>query len=189
MKTNHEKLKMMIIVALFAAIIGVLSQINIPLPLVPITGQTLAIGLAATILGSRYGTYSVLLYLFIGAAGVPVFAQMSGGFAVLFGPTGGYLFSFILSAFIIGLILEKTHFSILMAFIANVLGALINLAIGTIWLKYVAALTWTAAIAGGFTPFILVGILKAFLAGWVGILIRSRLNSAKLLPSKDIVSE
>ena len=49
--------------------------------LVPITGQTLAVGLAATILGSRYGTSSVLLYLFIGAAGVPVFAEMSGGLA------------------------------------------------------------------------------------------------------------
>ena len=69
------KLRMMIISALFAAIIGVLAQVTIPLPLVPITGQTLAIGLAATILGSRYGTLSVLLYLCMGAIGVPVFAQ------------------------------------------------------------------------------------------------------------------
>jgi len=182
MSQNHEKLRMMMIIALFAALIGVLSQITIPLPLVPITGQTLAVGLAATILGSRYGTYSVLLYLLIGTAGVPVFAGMSGGFAKLVGPTGGYLFSFIASAYIIGLILEKTRFNLLNAFWANIVGTIINLVIGTVWLKYVAALTCSAAFASGFAPFIIVGILKAFLAGWIGILIRSRLASAKMLP-------
>lgn len=186
MNSNHEKLRMMMIIALFAALIGVFSQIIIPIPLVPITGQTLAIGLAATILGSRYGTYSVLLYLFIGAAGVPVFAGMSGGIAKLVGPTGGYLFSFILSAFVIGLILEKTRYSLLNAFWANIIGTIINLVIGTIWLKYAAALTWTAAFASGCLPFIIVGILKAFLAGWIGILIRNRLSSANMLPKNKI---
>ncbi len=81
---------MLIVTALFAAITGILAQVVISLPLVPITGQTLAIGLAATILGSRYGTLSSLLYLIIGAVGVPVFAQMTSGFGVIFGPTGGF---------------------------------------------------------------------------------------------------
>src|SRR5690625_5512933 len=73
-QTNSStKLRMMIVTALFAAIIAVLAQVAIPMPLgVPITGQTLAIGLAATILGSRYGTLSAILYLIIGAIGVPV---------------------------------------------------------------------------------------------------------------------
>lgn len=83
MKNEQLKLRMMIVTALFAAIIGVLAQMTIPLPLVPITGQTLAIGLAATILGSRYGTLSVILYLIIGSAGVPVFAEFSGEFQSL----------------------------------------------------------------------------------------------------------
>ena len=56
MPESRLKLRMMIVSSLFAAIIGVLAQVTIPLPLVPITGQTLAIGLAATILGARYGT-------------------------------------------------------------------------------------------------------------------------------------
>ena len=81
---QKSKLQWMIITALFAAIIGVLAQVTIPLPLVPITGQTLAIGLAATILGSRYGTISTLLYIVMGAIGIPVFAQMSGGLGVVY---------------------------------------------------------------------------------------------------------
>ncbi|MFJ7636830.1 biotin transporter BioY [Peribacillus sp. NPDC097206] len=186
MNTSHEKLRMMIITALFAAIIGILSQLTIPLPLVPITGQTLAVGLAATILGARYGTYSVVLYLFIGAAGVPVFAEMSGGLAKIFGPTGGYLLSYIPTVFITGWILEKTRFTFPIALIANIIGMMITLTIGTIWLKYAAALTWTAAIASGFAPFLIVGILKALLASWLGVSIRARLASAKMLPKKNI---
>ncbi|MFD2130194.1 biotin transporter BioY [Pseudogracilibacillus auburnensis] len=178
---NHSKLQMMIVTALFAAIIGILAQVTIPLPLVPITGQTLAIGLAATILGSRYGTLSSILYLIIGAIGVPVFAQMTSGLGVIFGPTGGFLIGFIPTTFIIGLYLEKTSFTVINAFIANVIGMFITLTFGTFWLKFVAGLTWTAAFLGGFAPFIIVGIIKAFLAGWIGVLVRNRLQSANIL--------
>ena len=181
MTSQQLKLRMMIVTALFAAIIGVLAQMNIPLPLVPITGQTLAIGLAATILGSRFGTLSVVLYLIIGATGVPVFAEMSGGISKLVGPTGGYLVGFLPAAFLIGLYMEKTSFTFKNAMIANTIGMLVTLIFGTAWLKIAAGLTWTAAIAGGFTPFIIVGLIKAALASWIGILVRNRLLSAKLL--------
>lgn len=184
MTTQQLKLRMMIVTALFAAIIGVLAQISIPIQPVPFTGQTLAIGLAATILGSRYGTLSVLLYLIIGAAGVPVFAEFSGGVSKLVGPTGGYLVGFIPSAFLMGWFMEKTSFNFKNAMIANTIGMFITLAFGTAWLKIAANLSWTVAFAGGFSPFIFFGLLKAFLASWVGILVRNRLISANLLFSK-----
>ena len=171
----------MIITALFAAIIGVLAQLTIPLPVVPITGQTLAIGLAATILGARFGSISVILYLFIGAVGVPVFAEFSGGISKLVGPTGGYLVGFVPAAFVIGWMLEKTSFSFRNALLANIVGMLITLAFGTIWLKAALEMSWTAAFTSGFVPFIFVGILKAALASWIGITVRRRLESAKLL--------
>ncbi|WP_174733093.1 biotin transporter BioY [Mesobacillus harenae] len=183
MNKEQLKLRMMIVTALFAAIIGVLAQITIPLPLVPITGQTLAIGLAATILGARYGTLSVLLYLAIGAAGVPVFAEMKAGVSILFGPTGGYLVGFIPSAFFIGWLMEKTAFTFKIAMAANTVGMFITLAFGTAWLKLAADLSWTAAMAGGFYPFIIVGLLKAAIASYVGVLVRQRLISANLLVS------
>ncbi|WP_121614618.1 biotin transporter BioY [Virgibacillus halodenitrificans] len=181
MSASSLKLRMMIVTALFAAIIGVLAQVTIPLPLVPITGQTIAIGLAATILGWRYGTLSILLYLALGAIGVPVFAQMSAGVGILFGPTGGYLFSFIPTALCIGLYLEKTSFNLKNAIIANIIGMFISLLLGTVWLKYIAELSWGAAFASGVAPFLIVGLIKAVLAAWIGIMVRQRLASANLL--------
>lgn len=181
MNQDQRKLKTMIIIALFAAIIGVLAQITIPLPLVPITGQTLAIGLAATILGARHGTYAVILYLIIGSVGVPVFAEFTGGVAKLVGPTGGYLIGFIPTAFVIGLYMEKLGFTFKNAVIANIIGMFIALAFGTAWLKIAADLSWTAAIASGMTPFLIVGVIKAVLASWIGIIVRNRLITAKLL--------
>jgi len=181
---------MLIITALFAAITVILAQVVIPLPLVPITGQTLAIGLAATILGSRYGTLSSVLYIIIGAIGVPVFAQMTAGLGVVFGPSGGFLVGFIPTAFIIGYYLEKTKFTVGHAFIANVIGMFVTLTFGTIWLKYAAALSWQAAFIGGFAPFIVGGFIKAILAAWIGILVRNRLESGNILfsPSKSSAS-
>lgn len=183
MNTQQLKLRAMIITALFAAIIGVLAQITIPLPVVPITGQTLAIGLAATILGSRLGLISVILYIIIGATGVPVFAEMKAGIAVLVGPTGGYLVGFIPAVYIIGLYLEKTSFSFIQAMVANTIGMIITLLFGTIWLKYAADLSWATALTSGLTPFVAVGLIKAGLASWIGVLIRKRLISARLLSS------
>lgn len=171
----------MIITALCAAIIAVLAQLSIPLPLVPITGQTLAIGLVVTILGVKYGTFAVLLYVALGAAGLPVFQAFTGGFGVILGPTGGFIIGFIPTALFIGYYLEKTKFTITHAFIANAIGMVITLTIGTIWLKFAANLDWAGAIGAGALPFILPGLLKAFLAAWVGIIVRQRLIQARLL--------
>ncbi|RJS59112.1 biotin transporter BioY [Bacillus sp. PK3_68] len=182
MSAQHERLRMMLTAALFAAIIGIFAQITIPLPLVPITGQTLAVGLAATILGSRYGALAALLYMLIGAVGLPVFSGMSGGMGIIFGPTGGYIISFVLSAFFIGWYIEITKPTVLQAFLANIIGMVINLAFGTVWLKIFAELGWVEAFASGFIPFIIGGIIKAFLAAWIGIQARKRLASARLLP-------
>ncbi|WP_077213367.1 biotin transporter BioY [Bacillus dakarensis] len=183
MTKEQLKLRSMILTALFAAVIGVLAQLTIPLPLVPITGQTLAIGLAATILGARYGTLSVILYLIIGSAGVPVFAEFSAGISKLVGPTGGFLVGFVPAAFLMGIYMEKWGFNFKNALIANIIGMIVTLIFGTVWLKISASLTWTAAFASGFTPFLIVGIIKAALASWIGITIRKRLISARLLIS------
>lgn len=171
----------MILIALCAAIIAVLAQMVIPLPLVPITGQTLAIGLVVTILGMKYGTYAVLLYIGLGVIGLPVFQSFTGGLGVVFGPTGGFIIGFIPSALIMGYYLEKTSFTFVQAMVANVIAMLITLTFGSIWLKFIADLSWVAAFSSGFLPFIIPGILKASLAAWVGIIVRQRLIQARLL--------
>lgn len=181
MTKEQLRLRSLLTTALFAAIIGIMAQLVIPLPLVPITGQTLAIGLAAVILGSKYGTFAVFLYLALGSAGVPVFAEFSAGFSVIVGPTGGYLISYIAAVWIMGKYLEKTNFTFAHALTANIIGMFITLIIGTAWLKWIADLSWTAAFLSGFAPFIIGGIIKALMAAWIGLIIRQRLISARLL--------
>ncbi len=91
-------------VALFAALIAVLSQIAIPMPSgVPVTLQTFAIALTGYVLGCRRGPAAVAVFLALGAVGVPVFANFTGGFAKLVGVTGGFLWGFLPMAFLCGL--------------------------------------------------------------------------------------
>ena len=181
MNEKSKRLRILLNCSLFAAVTAILAQVEIPLPLVPISGQTLAVGIAATILGSRQGALAMVCYAAIGAIGLPVFAGFSGGPQVLLGPSGGYIFGFIAAAFITGFILEKTKFTIPIAMLANTAGMFVTLFFGTIQLKFVLDLSWGAAIAAGVYPFLVVGFIKAFLASWIGINVRQRLIQAKLI--------
>jgi len=91
-------------IALMAAVTVIMAQIAIPMPAgVPMTLQTLAVTMAGVILGAKRGAVSMLIYLLLGAVGLPVFSGFRGGLAMLVGPTGGFLISFPIMAFIIGL--------------------------------------------------------------------------------------
>ena len=136
------------LIALGAAIIAVLAQLTIPLPLVPITGQTLAIGLVVTILGTRNGTLAVLVYILLGAAGLPVFAGFTGGLSKVVGPTGGYIVGFLPTALIMGIYLKKFGTTYGQAIVANMIGMVVTLAFGTAWLKIVAELELDCCVYG-----------------------------------------
>lgn len=98
-----------IMVSLFAALTAGGSLVTFPLYPVPITLQTCFTYLAGTILGSRLGALSQLIYVFLGSVGLPVYAGGRAGFGVLVGPTGGYLAGFVLGAFVIGKLCETKH--------------------------------------------------------------------------------
>ncbi len=105
-KTQHQKIVAMVQIALFAAIIAVCSWIQIPMT-VPFTMQTFAVFCALTTLGGKGGTISILIYIVLGAVGVPVFAGFTGGIGILFGTTGGYIIGFLFTGLLYWLI---THF-------------------------------------------------------------------------------
>ena len=95
--------KNIIFIGLFAAITAVLSQIAIPLPTnVPLTLQTFAVALAGYFLGAVKGTVAMVVYVRLGAVGVPVFANWKGGFSVITGATGGFIVGFIFMALLCG---------------------------------------------------------------------------------------
>ncbi|MGT2799650.1 biotin transporter BioY [Streptococcus marmotae] len=96
MANSHTK--SLIYSAIGAGLIAVLSQIIIPIGPVPFTLQTLAVGLIASLYSHKEAITSLVLYLLLGAIGLPVFAGFSGGIASLFGPTAGFLWGFLLYA-------------------------------------------------------------------------------------------
>ncbi|MBI2656788.1 biotin transporter BioY [Candidatus Woesearchaeota archaeon] len=106
---EKSKLKGMVFAALFAALTAAVAWFKIPLPFtpVPITLQTLMVLLSGAMLGPYYGALSMIIYLILGAIGLPVFAGGSSGVGALLGPTGGYLFSYPVAAFVIGYMLQK----------------------------------------------------------------------------------
>lgn len=99
--------KMLILSALFAAIVAVCAQISFQIGPVPFTLQVFAIFLASLILPPKYAFLSLLVYDLLGAVGVPVFAGFSGGLSKFIGPTGGYLIAFPIAAFVISYINTK----------------------------------------------------------------------------------
>ena len=105
MKVQYKnKLQKMVMVAVFAAVMAVLSQISIPLPTgVPVTLQTFAVALCGYVLGPALGPVAVGVYLALGAVGLPVFSGFAGGAASLLNVTGGFLWGFLPMALLCGL--------------------------------------------------------------------------------------
>src|SRR5699024_12689618 len=81
--------------------------------------------------------------------------------------------------------LEATSFALDDGFFANIIGMFITLIFGTMWLKFISELPWSVAFADGFTPFVIGGFIKAFIAAYAGIIVRDRLKSAQLLPATN----
>lgn len=96
----------MVLCSLFASLTAICAWIAIPLPAVSFTMQTFAVLLALGVLGGRWGSMTVLLYLLLGTVGLPVFAGFRGGAAAFLEPTGGFLWGFLLGALVYWL-LEK----------------------------------------------------------------------------------
>ncbi|HDP70315.1 MAG TPA: biotin transporter BioY [Actinobacteria bacterium] len=160
----------MILTALFAALTAVGALMVIPLPFspVPVTLQVFFVLFAGALLGSKLGAVSQIVYVFLGCLGLPVFAGGTSGFGVLIGPTGGYIFGFILAAYVIGKLTEKKprlyYFGILAALIVGVL--IIYLA-GVLQLMMVAKLNFSKAFFVGVLPFIGVDLIKAVLVSFL----------------------
>ena len=144
-------------------LIGILAQISIPIPFspVPITGQTIGVVLVGALLGSKKGALSVLCYLMEGAVGIPVFAQMKAGAHVLVGPTAGYLWGFVIAAFLIGYLAENGLTSKpLNSFLSCFAATTLILIIGTIYLA-AFKLGFNDALFMGFYPFLVGDVVKS----------------------------
>lgn len=177
-------LREQLLAAIFAGIIAVLSQITIPLGLVPLSLQTFIVGLTVTLLGRKTGTWAIVIYLLLGLIGLPVYAGAGSGIGALLGPTGGYLIGFLFTGLVLGTLLEKVPTTYFWVIFANLIGFVVTLLFGSIWLKYAADLTWVAAFTGGFASFLLPEIIKAVASGLLGVFLLRRLPKKLFLVEK-----
>ncbi len=163
-------------IGIWAAIIVIMAQIAIPMPMgVPMTMQTFGVTLAALILGPKKGAMASLIYVLLGAIGIPVYANFTGGIHILFGPTGGFLISFPIMAYIIGLGAEYKSSSISLYVSGIVVGTIVNYIIGCIMFCLVTSSSMGVAITACVVPFIPTAIIKAMVAGILGCKIKQRL--------------
>jgi len=155
--------KQALLAVLGSLFIAICAQIQIDLPLVPVTLQTFAVLAVGAAFGMRLGAATVALYVLEGTLGLPVFAGFAAGPAILMGPTGGYLIGFILAAALVGWFAERGFDRrVLTMFGVMVLGAAV---------LYIPGLLWLAKFTGydkvlelGLYPFLWGDLLKAALA-------------------------
>ena len=158
-----------VLAALGTALLTLSAKINLPLPYVPMTLQTLVVLLIGAAYGWRLGGITVIAYLAEGAIGLPVFAGPVGGFAPLIGPTAGYLFGFVVAAVIVGWLSERGwDRSVLLLFVAMGLGHMVILGCGFAWLAFGVKLGVEKAWLVGLAPFIAGAVVKNAL-GAVGL--------------------
>jgi biotin transport system substrate-specific component len=150
-----------ILVALGTALLALSAKINLPLPYVPMTLQTLVVLMMGAAYGWRLGTATVMAYLAEGAIGLPVFAGPVGGLAPLLGPTAGYLAGFVAAAFITGWLSERGwDRSVPRLFVAMGLGHIVILAAGFAWLAFGMKLGVEKAWLVGIAPFVAASVIK-----------------------------
>ena len=159
-----DKLRWTVLASLMAALTAVGAYIYIPVGPVPIVLTTLFVLLSGLLLGSRWGLASMVLYLFVGAIGMPVFSGGRGGIAHFFGPTGGYLFGYLLAAWLIGFISERSRGFLFLEILGVVVGSLLIYGLGVSWLKMVTHMSWSKALIVGMVPFLIGDAVKASVA-------------------------
>ena len=162
--------KQMVLIALMTAVTCVLGPLSIPLPFspVPISLTNFAIFLAIFVLGMKSGTISFIIYLLLGAVGVPVFSSFRGGFQVLAGPTGGYLIGFIFLALIMGFALDHFDRKLVPTIIGMIIGMAVCYAFGTVWLAKLLSLSFKEGLMMGVIPYLPGDVAKIIIAAIVG---------------------
>lgn len=172
--------------ALLAAVMCILAPIALPIGPIPITLGTFAVMLSGVILDGRQSGAALLIYLCLGAIGLPVYSGGGSGVGVLAGPTGGYLWSFLPMAVLISLLSgrarAKASAEIAASMGACVAGTLLCYLVGTWQFTQVAGMDWTHALSVCVYPFIPFDLGKALAASVLGVQVRRRLRAAGLQP-------
>jgi len=154
-------LRAVVLVALGSALMALSAKVNLPLPYVPMTLQTLVVLVIGAAYGWRLGSATMIAYLAEGAMGLPVFAGPVGGIAPLVGPTAGYLYGFVLAAFVIGWFAERGwDRNVVLLFAAMAIGHVVIFIAGFGWLAFGLGIGVSKAWQVGIAPFVAASLVK-----------------------------
>ena len=177
MKDRSALTRNLVLAALLTALTAVCSQIQIPLPMVPINLALFAVHLAGALLGAKWGALSMTAYALLGVVGAPVFAGFSSGPAVLFGKTGGYILGYILCALLVGLISRRIGYTARGLVIAMVAGVAACYVFGTIWFMVITEMNLQMSLTYCVLPFLPGDAVKIALATLLALRLRKPLQA------------
>ena len=174
------KTKDITIIGLMAAVICVLGPLSITIPgtPVPISFTNLALYFIVMTAGKRKAAVSYLIYMLLGAAGLPVFSAFRGGAAKLAGPTGGYLIGFLFLALISGWFVERSDGNLWISAFGMVLGTIVTYGFGTAWLCVQMNLKFVQGLWIGVIPYLPGDAVKIVIAVIAGARARSALKKS-----------
>jgi len=159
MRTRKLSTNEICYIGVFTAVMIMCAQLAIPMPGgVPMTMQTWAVSLAGMVLGMKKGGLSAFTYILLGAIGLPVFANATGGLGVIFGPTGGFILSFPIMAFLAGMGAASRSIFLLIA--GLIMGTLLNFFIGMFYFSFIVSSSLNAAFVITVLPFIPSAIIR-----------------------------
>ena len=170
----------MVFTALFAAVLCAVAPFAISIGPIPLSFATLIIYLAAATLGWKHGVLSVLLYVLLGAVGVPVFSRFEGGLHKIVGVTGGFIIGYIPCALATGFLAEKFRFKLWACIFGMVIGTVLLYTCGTAWFMLQTGNTLARSLALCVTPFLPGDTIKVVIACIAAPQLRYALQKVKM---------
>lgn len=167
MKNPHQTIDL-VYIALGAVLISICSWISIPTT-VPFTMQTFAVFFVLSALGGKRGTVAIIVYILLGAVGIPVFSNFTSGIGILLGNTGGYIVGFVFMGLVYWLFVHYSGKKVWVEILAMVIGLAVCYAFGSVWFAIVyaqanGAVSLTMVLAWCVIPFVVPDLIKLGLA-------------------------
>lgn len=177
-KTNNKTRNMtlnLVMTGMFSALLIVLSQLSIPTPTgVPITLQTFAVAITGVIIGWKFGFLSTLIYILLGAVGLPVFANFNAGLQAIAGPTGGFIYGFLLMVILCGI--GGSRKKIIQGIVIGIIGLLGCHVLGINHYAFLSNISfWKSALLVSI-PYLLKDVVSIVLAFVVGVKVKRSIS-------------
>ena len=181
MAMRTDLTRRLVLAALFAALTAVCSQLQIPLPMIPINLALFAVYLSGAVLGARWGALAMIAYALLGVIGAPVFVGFVSGPSALFGRTGGYILGYVFAAGITGLLSRRWGFTFKKLFAAMALGTAACYLFGTIWFMILTKMSLASSLSACVLPFLPGDAVKISLAALLALRLRTPLRAMGII--------